>query len=156
MTACCRPDCVCKLPTSEAFLLWALRQWRAELVQWERERAVPAGGSPLRRGFETARIQGALADFALAMETLMGSRGRPTDVRPTTCPSISHDEAALIELFGLAQNDARTGLLCSLNSMMPPIEAISASISLRSVGTALAAAGLRLAVPTRSPGASLH
>ena len=48
-TGCGRPGCACGLPISERFVLWALRQW-------QQDRALPAEGSVLHRGFKTAGV----------------------------------------------------------------------------------------------------
>src|SRR6266851_4577859 len=60
--------CACGLPVSERFVLWALRQW-------QQDRALPAQGSILHRGFKMAGLLEVLPDFAIAMDAfLFGAR----------------------------------------------------------------------------------
>jgi hypothetical protein len=155
-SGCGRSDCVCTLPTSGAFLLWAMRQWRSEACEWERQRALPAQGSLLRRGFEAAGIRNALTDFALAMDALLTPDGRPIAINPPSCARLSHDEACLLSLFSLAQSELDRPLIASLNLMMDPIRSIGAAISLRAFGAAFADAGLHLPAPVREAGVGLH
>jgi len=59
------------LPVSERFVLWALRQW-------QQDRALPAEGSILHRGFKMAGLLEVLPDFAIAMDAfLFGARRAP-------------------------------------------------------------------------------
>jgi|HubBroStandDraft_6_1064221.scaffolds.fasta_scaffold346885_1 hypothetical protein len=68
---CGRVGCACGLPLSERFALWALRQW-------QQDRALPAAGSILHRGFKMAGLLEVLTDFAIAMDAFavaLGSAG---------------------------------------------------------------------------------
>ena len=61
---CGRSDCICALPIGERFLLWALRQWQCELINWRDDRELPPEGSVLLRGFSLAGLRDTLSDFA--------------------------------------------------------------------------------------------
>ena len=70
---CGRAGCACGLPVSERFVLWALRQW-------QQDRALPAEGSILHRGFKMAGLLEVLPDFAIAMDAfLFGARRTMAD-----------------------------------------------------------------------------
>ena len=135
---CGRPDCACALPVSERFVLWALRQW-------QQDRALPREGSILHRGFKVAGVLDALPDFAIAMDAFLFGARRAMDIHVPTCSSVSHDEAVMIALCGLAQADHDGPLLASLDIMMAPTASRVAAIRLKAFAVALAGAGLRIA-----------
>ena len=95
---CGRRGCACGLPVSERFVLWALRQW-------QEDRALPAEGSILHRGFKMAGLLKVLPDFAIAMDAFLFGARRAMEIHLPTCSSVSRDEATLVALCGLAQGD---------------------------------------------------
>src|SRR4029077_7234023 len=135
---CGRPGCACGLPVSERFVLWALRQW-------QQDRALPAEGSILHRGFKTAGLLAVLPDFAIAMDAFLFGARRAIEIHRPTCSSVSRDEATLVALCGLAQGDLDGPLAASLDLMMAPTASRVAAIRLKMFAMALASAGLRLA-----------
>ena len=135
---CGRPGCACALPLSERFVLWALRQW-------QQDRALVREGSTLHRGFKVAGVLDALPDFAIAMDAFLFGARRAMDIHVPTCSSVSHDEAVLVALCGLAQADHDAPLLASLDIMMAPTASRVAAIRLKAFAVALAGAGLRIA-----------
>lgn len=148
-TDCGRPGCACGLPLGERFVLWALRQWH-------QDRAVPADGSPLHRGFRMAGLLEALPDFAIAMDAFLFGARRPMHVHRPTCGQVSRDEATLVALCGLAQGGMDRPLLASLDVLMAPTASRVAAIRLKTFAMALAGAGLRLAPPAGDAGGRLH
>jgi len=137
-TGCGRLGCACALPVSERFVLWALRQW-------QQDRALPREGSILHRGFKVAGVLDALPDFAIAMDAFLFGARRAMEIHVPTCSSVSHDEAVMVALCGLAQADHDGPLLASLDIMMAPAASRVAAIRLKAFAVALAGAGLRIA-----------
>ncbi len=137
---CGRTGCACGLPVSERFVLWALRQW-------QEDRALPSEGSTLHRGFKLAGLLDALPDFAIAMDAFLFGARRAMEIHRPTCSAVSHDEATLVALCGLAQADFDKPLIDSLDVMMAPTASRVAAIRLKAFAVALACAGLRLAPP---------
>ncbi len=137
--------CACGLPVSERFVLWALRQW-------QQDRALPAQGSILHRGFKMAGLLEVLPDFAIAMDAFLFGARRAIEIHQPTCSSVSRDEATLVALCGLAQGDFDGPLVASLEVMMAPTASRVAAIRLKMFAVALAVAGLRLA-PSSDDGA---
>ena len=133
---CGRPGCACSLPIGERFVLWALRQW-------QQDRALPAEGSTLHRGFQTAGLLEALPDFAIAMDAFLFGARRAMEIHLPTCSKVSGDEATLVALCGLAQGDYDGPLLASLDVMMAPTASRVAAIRLKAFAVALGSAGLR-------------
>ena len=133
--------CACGLPVSERFVLWALRQW-------QQDRALPAQGSILHRGFKMAGLLEVLPDFAIAMDAFLFGARRAIEIHRPTCSSVSRDEATLVALCGLAQGDFDGPLVASLEVMMAPTASRVAAIRLKMFAVALAGAGLRLAPPS--------
>jgi hypothetical protein len=134
---CGRAAWASALPTSERFVLWALRQW-------QQDRALPREGSTLHRGFKVAGLLDALPDFAIAMDAFLFGARRALEIHGPTCSSVSHDEAVMVALCGLAQADHDAPLLASLHIMMAPTAARVAAIRLKAFAVALASAGLRI------------
>jgi hypothetical protein len=128
------------LPVGERFVLWALRQW-------QQDRALPAEGSILHRGFKAAGLLEVLPDFAIAMDAFLFGARRTIEIHRPTCSRVSRDEAILVALCGLAQGDFAAPLTASLDAMMAPTASRVAAIRLRAFAVALASAGLRLAPP---------
>lgn len=144
-----RACCACSLPLGDRFVLWALRQW-------QHDRALPREGSTLHRGFKIAGLLEALPDFAIAMDAfLFGARHAP-EIHPPPCATVSHDEAVLVALCGLAQADHDGPLLASLEAMMVPSASRVAAIRLKAFAVALAVAGLRLAAAPGDAGGRLN
>ena len=141
--------CACGLPISERFVLWALRQW-------QQDRALPAEGSILHRGFKTAGLLEALPDFAIAMDAFLFGARRAIEIHLPTCSSVSRDEATLVALCGLAQGDLDGPLLASLDVMMAPTASRVAAIRLKAFAMALGSAGLRLAPAAGAAGGRLN
>lgn len=135
---CGRAGCACALPLSERFVLWALRQW-------QQDRALPREGSVLHRGFKVAGVLEALPDFAIAMDAFLFGARRAMEIHGPTCSSVSHDEAVMVALCGLAQADHDGPLLASLDILMAPTASRVAAIRLKAFAVALAGAGLRIA-----------
>lgn len=135
---CGRVGCACALPTSERFVLWALRQW-------QQDRALPYEGSTLHRGFKVAGLLEALPDFAIAMDAVLFGTRRAMQIHVPACSSVSHDEATLVALCCLAQADFDGPLAASLDLMMAPTASRVANVRLKAFAVALASAGLRLA-----------
>lgn len=146
---CGRLGCACGLPISERFVLWALRQW-------QQDRALPAEGSTLHRGFQMAGLLDALPDFAIAMDAFLFGARRAMEIHLPTCSKVSRDEATLVALCGLAQGDYDGPLLASLDVMMAPTASRVAAIRLKAFTVALASAGLRLAPLPGAAGARLN
>ena len=145
----CRPDCPCALPVSERFVLWAMRQW-------QEERALPAEGSPLHGGFKMAGLIEVLPDFAIAMDAVLFGARRALRIHKPTCAQVSHDEATLVALCGLAQSDHDGRMMASLGALMAPAASRVAGIRLKAFAITLAQAGLRLAPAPGEPGARLN
>lgn len=137
---CRRPGCACSLPISERFVLWALRQWH-------HDRALPAEGSSLHRGFKVAGLLSALPDFAIAMDAFLFGARRAIEIHRPDCASVSRDEATMVALCGLAQGDFDGPLQASLDIMMAPTASRVAAIRLKTFAAALACAGLHLGPP---------
>ncbi|MFZ5780315.1 MAG: hypothetical protein ACOY4R_08985 [Pseudomonadota bacterium] len=148
-TECGRPGCACRLPLGERFVLWALRQWH-------QDRAVPAEGSPLHRGFRMAGLLEALPDFAIAMDALQFGTRRTMHIHLPTCGQVSRDEATLVALCGLAQGGMDRPLLASLDALVAPAASRVAAMRLKTFAAALADAGLRLAPAAGDAGGRLH
>jgi hypothetical protein len=146
---CGRPGCACALPTSERFVLWALRQW-------QQDRCLPSEGSTLHRGFKVAGVLDALPDFAIAMDAFLFGARRAIEIRVPTCSSVSHDEATLVALCCLAQADFDGPLVASLDVMMAPTASRVAAVRLKAFAVALASAGLRLAPMPGDAGSRLN
>jgi len=146
---CGRPGCACGLPISERFVLWALRQW-------QQDRALPAEGSTLHRGFQMAGLLDALPDFAIAMDAFLFGARRAMEIHLPTCSQVSGDEATLVALCGLAQGDYDGPLLASLDVMMAPTASRVAAAKLKSFAVALGSAGLRFAPSSVMAGGRLN
>jgi hypothetical protein len=141
---CGRIGCACGLPISERFVLWALRQW-------QQDRALPEEGSTLHLGFKMAGLLDALPDFAIAMDAFLFGARRAMEIHLPTCSKVSHDEATLVALCGLAQGDYDGPLLASLDVLMAPTASRVAALRLKTFAVALSTAGMRL---TPFPGAA--
>lgn len=147
--ACGKPACACSLPIGERFVLWAVRQW-------QQDRALPAEGSTLHRGFQSAGLLPALPDFAIAMDAFLFGARRAMEIHLPTCSKVSRDEATLVALCGLAQGDFDGPMLASLDLMMAPTASRVAAIRLKAFAVALSTAGLRLAPAAGAAGARLN
>ena len=64
---------------------------------------MPAEGSTLHRGFQMAGLLEVLPDFAIAMDAFLFGARRAMEIHLPTCSKVSHDEATLVALCGLAQ-----------------------------------------------------
>ena len=148
-TGCGRPGCACRLPVSERFVLWAVRQWQYD-------RALPAEGSPLHQGFKQAGLIEVLPDFAIAMDAFLFGARRAMRIHLPTCAMVSHDEATLVALCGLAQSENDGPMMASLDLLMAPTASRVAGERLKAFATALAQAGLHLAPSPGEPGARLN
>ena len=146
---CGRLGCACGLPVGERFVLWALRQW-------QQDRALPAEGSTLHRGFQMAGLLEVLPDFAIAMDAFLFGARRAMEIHLPTCSKVSRDEATLVALCGLAQGDLDGSMLASLDLMMAPTASRVAAIRLKAFAVALSTAGLRLAPAAGTAGARLN
>jgi hypothetical protein len=146
---CGRPGCACALPLSERFVLWALHQW-------QHDRALPTQDSALHRGFKCAGVLEALPDFAIAMDAFLFGARRAIEIHLPTCSKVSHDEATVVALCGLAQSDHDGTMMASLDVMMVPTASRIAGIRLKAFAVALAQAGLRLAPAAGEAGARLN
>ena len=146
---CGRAGCACNLPIGERFVLWALRQW-------QQDRALPAEGSTLHRGFQMAGLLEALPDFAIAMDAFLFGARRAMEIHLPTCSKVSRDEATLVALCGLAQGDLDGPMLASLDLMMAPTASRVAAIRLKAFAVALSTAGMRLAPAAGAAGARLN
>lgn len=141
---CGRPECICTLPISERFILWAVRQWQCELIDWRDDRALPPEGSALLRGFGLAGLRDTLTEFATLMDVLLFGARRALAIHAPSCACMSGDEAALIALCSLAQGNRDGLLLASLDAMMVPAAANAAALRFKLFGMALKDAGLHL------------
>jgi hypothetical protein len=144
------------LSVGEQFVLWALRQWQCELSAWERDGAFPAGESGLHEGFRMAGLLEALPEFAMAMDVILFGIGRVLEIHCPSCRAMSHDEAVLMALCGLAQAELDGPLAASLNAMLGPEAAEVAGARLTAFATMLGAAGLGLASTQDDTGTRLH
>jgi hypothetical protein len=136
---------LCAFTLGERFVLWALRQWQVD-------RALPTEGSVLHRGFKSAGLLEALADFAIVMDAVQFGARRALRIHLPTCPAVSHDEAILVALCALAQGGCEGPLARSFDLLLEPAAARVAIERCRSFATSLAGAGLRLA-PAPTDGA---
>ena len=144
---CDRPDCICALPIGERFILWALRQWQCELINWRDDRALPPAGSALLRGFSLAGLRETLSEFATLMDVLLFGARRALAIHAPSCSCMSGDEAAVIAFCSLAQVDRDGLLLASLDAMMVPAAADAAALRFKLFAIALKEAGLHLPPP---------
>lgn len=144
------------LPLGEQFVLWALRQWQCELRAWERDGAFPIAESGLRDGFRLAGLIDALPEFAMAMDAILFGIGRALEIHRPPCSAISHDEALLIALCGLAQAHIADPLAASLDAMLGPDAAEIVGARLMTFAAMLGAAGLELASAPGDAGRRLH
>ena len=129
---------LCRFALGERFVLWALRQWQAD-------RALPTEGSVLHRGFKSAGLLEALADFAVVMDAVQFGARRALAIHRPTCSAVSHDEATLVALCALAQGGCDGPLADSFARLLEPAAARVAVERCRSFAATLATAGLRLA-----------
>jgi hypothetical protein len=148
-SGCGRPGCACGLPLGERFVLWAVRQW-------QHDRALPTEGSPLHEGFRAAGLIGVLPDFAIAMDAFLFGARRAIRIHLPTCAMVSHDEATLVALCGLAQSEQDGPMMASLDLLMTPTASRVAGERLKAFAVALAQAGLQLAPSPGEPGARLN
>ncbi len=130
-------------------MLWAVRQW-------QHDRALPVEGSPLHQGFKHAGLLDALGDFAIAMDALMFGARRALSIHLPPCSQVSHDEAILVALCGLAQSDHDGPVMLSLDRLMAAATSSVAAVRLKAFAMALAEAGLRLSPAPGEAGAGLH
>jgi hypothetical protein len=137
------------LPVGERFVLWAVRQWHCE-------RALPAEGSLLHRGFQQAGLIALLPDFAIAMDAYLFGARRAMEINEPTCPGISRDEATLVALCGLAQGRFDGSLTASLDHLMAPTASRAAAARLTTFAVSLGHAGLMLAPETEEASGRLH
>ncbi len=72
------------------------------------------------------------------------------------CPAVSHDEATLVALCGLAQGDYDGPPLASLDVMMAPTASRVAAFRLKAFAVALSSAGMRLSPFPGAAGARLN
>ncbi|MFO1081581.1 MAG: hypothetical protein U1E23_13255 [Reyranellaceae bacterium] len=137
---------LCRFTLGERFVLWAVRQWRVD-------RALPTEGSTLHRGFKTAGLLDALADFAIVMDAVQFGARRALCIHLPTCSAVSHDEATLVALCALAQGGCDRPLAASFGVLLEPAAARVAVDRCRGFAATLATAGLRLApAPTEGAG----
>lgn len=148
-TGCGRPGCACGLPVGERFVLWAMRQW-------QHDRALPTEGSTLHEGFKSAGLIEVLPDFAIAMDAFLFGARRAIHIHLPTCAMVSHDEATLVALCGLAQSEHDRPMMASLDVLMAPTASRVAGERLKAFATALAQAGLWLAAAPGEPGARVN
>ncbi|UYN94537.1 MAG: hypothetical protein KIT25_21295 [Enhydrobacter sp.] len=148
-TGCGRPGCACGLPVADRFVLWAMRQWQVE-------GRLPVEGSALHAGFKMAGVLSALPDFAIAMDAFLFGARRAMHIHLPTCSQVSHDEATLLALCGLAQSDHDGPLAASLDVLMAPTASRVAAIRLKTFALALASAGLRLSPSPGEAGARMN
>src|SRR5258707_14624791 len=104
---CGRAGCACGLPVSERFVLWALRQW-------QQDRALPAEGSILHRGFKMAGLLEVLPDFAIAMDAFLFGARRAMEIHLPTGSTGSRHEATPRALRGPAPGDSYGPLVAAL------------------------------------------
>jgi hypothetical protein len=148
-SGCGRPGCACGLPISERFVLWALRQW-------QHDGTLPQEGSLLHEGFKQAGLIEVLPDFAIAMDAFLFGARRAIHIHLPTCATVSHDEATLVALCGLAQSEQDGPMMASLDLLMAPTASRVAGERLKAFASALAQAGLRLAPAPGEPGARVN
>ena len=130
-------------------MLWALRQW-------QHDRALPQEGSPLHEGFKQAGLIEVLPDFAIAMDAFLFGARRAIHIHLPACAAVSHDEATLVALCGLAQSEQDGPMMASLDLLMAPTASRVAGERLKAFASALAQAGLRLAPAPGEPGARVN
>jgi hypothetical protein len=129
------------LPAAERFLLWALRQWQAEVALWEACRRLPAGGSALQHGFERTGLCRGLSSFALVMDAFLCGATRPLEIHPAVAPIVSPDEGLLLALFGLAQGGLDAPLAACVSAMLSPEYCPAATVQLKLLGGLMTEAG---------------
>ena len=98
----------------------------------------------MHEGFKVAGLLEALPDFAIAMDAFLFGARRTMEIHLPACASVSHDEATMVALCGLAQGDFDGPLVASLELLMVPTASRVAAIRLKVFAVALANGGLRL------------
>lgn len=119
------------LPLCEQFLLWALRQWRCEISEWEARRGAAAGPSALQRGFQLAGLQQGLPHFAMVMDAVECGLARPLEIYPPAAHIVGPDEGTLLALFGLAQHGLDDSLVACFSALLPPKNCAVATVQAR-------------------------
>lgn len=119
------------LPLCEQFLLWALRQWKCEISEWEARKGTPAGPSALQRGFELAGLRHGLPHFAMVMDAVECGLARPLEIYPPAAHIVGPDEATLLALFGLAQSGLDGSLVACFSALLPPKNCAVATVQAR-------------------------
>jgi hypothetical protein len=124
--------------------------------QWQHDRALPTEGSPLHEGFRRAGLIEVLPDFAIAMDAFLFGARRAIHIHLPTCAMVSHDEATLVALCGLAQSDHDGPMMASLDRLMAPTASRVAGDRLKAFAASLAQAGLQIAPAPGEPGARVN
>ena len=101
----------------------------------------------MHQGFKVAGLLDALPDFAIAMDAFLFGARRTIEIHRPPCATVSHDEATIVALCGLAQGDFDGPLAASLDILMVPTASRVAAIRLKAFAVALADGGLRLSPP---------
>lgn len=122
------------LPLCEQFLLWALRQWRCEIAEWETRKGLPAGPSLLQRGFDLAGLRQGLPHFAMVMDAVQCGVARPLEIHPPAAHIVGPDEGTLLALFGLAQYGLDGSLMACFSAILPPKNCAVATVQARLLG----------------------
>lgn len=138
------------LPLGEQFMLWALRQWRSEVALWDARQSLPAGGSALRHGFESAGVLSGLPHFAMVMDAVLSGAARPPEIHPVGAPLVAQDEATLLALFELAQDGLEGPLAACFSALLPPEKCAVATAQAKLLAGLLTEAGLGPAPHDRS------
>jgi len=141
---------VTALPADERFLLWTLRQWQAEVVLFETQKKMPAGGSSVFRAFKAEGLQKALPHFAMVMDSFLGSAVKPLEIYPLASPIVGPDEATLLALFGLARDGLEMPLTACLSAMLSPQSCTVAVMHMKLLAGLLGGAGPCSTAPERS------
>jgi hypothetical protein len=130
------------LPPAERLLIDAARAWAAALHQGRPREAA------LHQVLATEDAAAAAAPLAALLQALAQ---RPLTLGCPLCPRLVGEEPALLLALACAQNGPRREALACLLRCLPPLQAYAATAAAIAIGTALRAAGLRLADPWAAP-----
>ena len=146
---------VLALPAAETVVLAAARFWVGAL----RARAAPARNWP--SVLVAAGVDGeAIGAFHAFMLRLAADATRSVDVRCANCPSLSPDEAMLIDVVGALQDGRRWYATLRCADILPAAALVPAVAALGRLGRSLDAAGLRVGheklTPVETAAAPVH
>lgn len=133
------------LRTAELFVVASARLWVAGLRD-------PEGNHPdWQPGFRAAAIEAyGAAGFDGLFTIVAGNAARGLDIRCPRCPRLGGDEAHLLHLLGLLQQQRNDGAAAMLADWLPPAAARAALPAAEAFAHGLAGSGLWIATAPRS------